>query len=110
MPSGPTRSAPAATSRPWPSASSPARSRRSARVWDCRRRPSASPNAIDTMMLRTVLVALALLAQQIAGLPTRPDSVKFAVMGDMGTGDKPQYEVASQLSAAHARFPFDTVI
>jgi len=62
------------------------------------------------MMLRTVLVALALLAQQIAGLPTRPDSVKFAVMGDMGTGDKPQYEVASQLSAAHARFPFDTVI
>jgi 3',5'-cyclic AMP phosphodiesterase CpdA len=28
----------------------------------------------------------------------------------MGTGDKSQYEVAAQLVAAHARFPFDMVI
>jgi 3',5'-cyclic AMP phosphodiesterase CpdA len=31
-------------------------------------------------------------------------------MGDMGTGDKPQYEVADQMAAAHAKFAFDTVI
>jgi predicted phosphodiesterase len=48
--------------------------------------------------------------QPITGLPTKADSLKFAVMGDMGTGDKPQYEVADQLAAAHGRFPFDMVI
>jgi 3',5'-cyclic AMP phosphodiesterase CpdA len=46
----------------------------------------------------------------IAGLPNRADSVKFAVMGDMGTGDKPQYEVADRMAAAHTAFKFDTVI
>lgn len=48
--------------------------------------------------------------QPIPGLPTVGGSVKFAVMGDMGTGDKPQYDVAAQMAAAHQRFPFDTVI
>lgn len=48
--------------------------------------------------------------QPITGLPTRADSLKFAVMGDMGTGDKPQYEVAEQMASAHGRFPFDMVI
>src|SRR5690348_12940489 len=67
--------------------------------------------------IATLLVALALAAsaaaQQssaIAGLPTVAGSVKFAVIGDMGTGDKPQYDVADQLVAAHKKFPFDTVI
>jgi 3',5'-cyclic AMP phosphodiesterase CpdA len=31
-------------------------------------------------------------------------------MGDNGTGDRPQYDVAQQMSAAHATFPFDLVI
>ncbi len=30
-------------------------------------------------------------------LPLKQDSVRFAVIGDMGTGDKPQYEVAAQM-------------
>jgi predicted phosphodiesterase len=59
-------------------------------------------------MIAVTLVAIA--AQPIAGLPTKADSVKFAVIGDMGTGDTPQYEVAAQMVSAHARFPFDTVI
>jgi 3',5'-cyclic AMP phosphodiesterase CpdA len=47
---------------------------------------------------------------QSAALPNRPDSVKFAAIGDNGTGDRPQYEVAQQMTSVHARFPFDLVI
>jgi 3',5'-cyclic AMP phosphodiesterase CpdA len=43
-------------------------------------------------------------------LPTRQESVKFAVIGDTGTGDQPEYEVGEQMAAARARFPFDTVL
>jgi predicted phosphodiesterase len=43
-------------------------------------------------------------------LPNRPDSVKFAAFGDMGTGEQGQYEVAKQMVTAHQRFPFDFVI
>ena len=47
-------------------------------------------------------------AQQ--ALPNRKDSLKFAAIGDMGTGGKPQYEVAAQMSAWHRTFPFELVI
>jgi 3',5'-cyclic AMP phosphodiesterase CpdA len=43
-------------------------------------------------------------------LPMRAGSVKFAAIGDNGTGDRPQYEVADQMVNAHATFPFDLVI
>jgi 3',5'-cyclic AMP phosphodiesterase CpdA len=43
-------------------------------------------------------------------LPNRADSVKFAAIGDNGTGDRPQYEVADQMVRFHASFPFDLVI
>jgi predicted phosphodiesterase len=39
-------------------------------------------------------------------LPQRPGSVRFAVFGDSGTGDSAQYEVAAQLAAYYATFPF----
>ena len=39
-------------------------------------------------------------------LPGDPAALKFAVIGDNGTGDKPQYDVGSQMAAVHARFPF----
>jgi 3',5'-cyclic AMP phosphodiesterase CpdA len=44
------------------------------------------------------------------GVPNRKDSLKFAAIGDDGTGDKPQYEVAAVMSAWQRQFPFDTVI
>ena len=47
---------------------------------------------------------------QDVSLPGRPDALKFAVIGDSGTGAKPQYEVASQMAAARAKFPFELVI
>jgi hypothetical protein len=36
--------------------------------------------------------------------------VKFAVIGDNGTGDQQQYELAEQMTAAHRQFPFDLVL
>ena len=43
-------------------------------------------------------------------LPNKADSFKFAVIGDFGTGDPPSYEVAAQMAALRARFPFEIVI
>jgi predicted MPP superfamily phosphohydrolase len=51
-----------------------------------------------------------LFAQSVVVLPNRPDSVKFAAIGDNGTGDRPQYEIAQRMTNAHSRFPFDLVI
>jgi hypothetical protein len=43
-------------------------------------------------------------------LPLKPNSVRFAVIGDSGSGDKYQYEVARQMEAVHEKFPFRFVI
>src|SRR3954463_4308319 len=43
-------------------------------------------------------------------LPSRADSLKFAVIGDSGSGDYPQYDVASRMKDARAMFPFELVI
>jgi hypothetical protein len=49
-------------------------------------------------------------AAQDTELPGAPASVKFAVIGDNGTGAPPQYEVGRQMVAARERFPFEFVI
>jgi len=49
-------------------------------------------------------------AGTLEALPVRPDSLKFAVIGDNGTGDKPEYDVGQRMAAMHMRFPFDTVL
>ena len=62
---------------------------------------------------RTVRVEALDAAGQPAGwlaLPSRPDSVKFAVIGDSGRGWKPQHEVAGQMLAFRERFPFASVL
>ena len=66
-------------------------------------------------MRRRVAILLLLLTPRgwrvsAQDLANSPGSVKFAVIGDNGTGDKPEYEVAQQMTAFHARFGFDTVI
>ena len=48
-------------------------------------------------------------AQSIS-LPSAPGSVKFAAIGDNGTGDKPQYDIAALMTRIHATFAFDRVI
>jgi hypothetical protein len=54
--------------------------------------------------------AIATLGAQSTALPNRSQSVKFAAIGDNGTGDTAQYDVARQMSDAHSRFAFDLVI
>jgi predicted phosphodiesterase len=40
-------------------------------------------------------------------LPLKSGSVRFAVIGDAGRGSRQQYEIAHQMAAAHALFPFE---
>ena len=62
--------------------------------------------------LATTLVLLtgaAATAQEVSP-PSATDSVQFLAIGDTGTGDGAQYEVAAQLAKAHAIFPFTFAI
>ena len=43
-------------------------------------------------------------------LPNRTGSVKFAVLGDFGSGESSEYDVAAQMAAFRERFFFDFVI
>jgi predicted MPP superfamily phosphohydrolase len=70
-------------------------------------------------VMRRVLVTLLVCTLPCAGwlsgdaffsLPNRAESLKFAVIGDNGTGDAPQYELAAQMARARAQFPFDLVL
>lgn len=74
------------------------------------------------MFRRLIVVALAALTwaapQAQAPAPPRPtstlpksaDSVKFLVIGDSGTGDRRQLEVAQRIVEAHAQYPFEFAI
>ena len=55
------------------------------------------------------LFALPLYDQDLT-LPLKPGSVRFAVIGDMGTGETPQYELAGKLIEYRQKFPFEFVI
>lgn len=65
--------------------------------------------------LSLVAVALATIvrsgvAANDLAVPNRPNSLKFAAIGDNGTGDQPEYDVAAQMAAWHRQFSFDMVI
>jgi predicted MPP superfamily phosphohydrolase len=64
-------------------------------------------------LLTTLLLAIcawwSVTAQQLA-LPSAPNSVKFAAIGDAGSGNQPQYDIANQMAKFHATFPFDRII
>jgi len=66
--------------------------------------------------MRRVLTAVLLLVltgpltAQDVKLPGKAGSVKFAVVGDTGTGGSDQYAVGKQLLAFRAKFPFDFAI
>jgi Calcineurin-like phosphoesterase len=49
-------------------------------------------------------------AAQDVSLPNQPDSLKFAIIGDSGTGSSSQYKVAEKLIAARAKFPYEFVL
>ena len=68
-------------------------------------------------MQRRIFLLLCIFAALATGLraddfkfPLKPDSVRFAVIGDMGTGEQPQYETAQQMLKARQSYPFDFAI
>jgi hypothetical protein len=64
---------------------------------------------IGAVVLLLVASGLAGGGQELA-LPNRPASLKFAAIGDNGTGDPPEYDIGRQMAAYHSRFPFELVI
>jgi len=57
------------------------------------------------------ILCLGILATAAAqDLPLKQDSVRFAIIGDMGTGEKPQYEIAAQMEGSRAKTKFDFVL
>jgi 3',5'-cyclic AMP phosphodiesterase CpdA len=49
-------------------------------------------------------------AQETVRALPRPESLKFAVLGDAGTGERPQYEIGERMWEARGDFPFEFVI
>jgi len=64
-------------------------------------------------LLATVLLVAGIVsahAQQQVTLPNKKGSVKFAVIGDAGTGGSAQQKVADRIALTHKSFPFEFAI
>jgi hypothetical protein len=64
---------------------------------------------ITCVLLAVIVVAVPAAGQKIT-LPQAKGSVRFAVIGDFGTGERLQYETADRLRLAHEQFPFEFVL
>jgi predicted MPP superfamily phosphohydrolase len=62
------------------------------------------------VLITAIVIAASFTYAQTVQLPTSKDSVKFAVIGDNGTGGSAEYQIAKLLAAAHDKFPFDFVV
>ena len=60
--------------------------------------------------LLVLLLPAALLGAIAIELPNADDSLKFAVIGDSGSGSGRQYQLAAQFNASHKLFPFTFVL
>ncbi len=60
--------------------------------------------------LLVCLMAVAVVAGQEIQMPVQKDALRFAVIGDNGTGGKGEYLTAGALGKAHDRFPFEFVV
>ena len=61
-------------------------------------------------VLTLAALALGLICIALAAQGGGAKTFNFAVIGDTGTGEEPQYAIARQMVAARARTPFDTII
>ena len=62
------------------------------------------------MSVIALLAAVAVATGQDVSFRNAPDSVKFAVIGDSGSGEEAQYAIGRQMAVARTSFPFDFVI
>ena len=60
--------------------------------------------------LITLAVAVSILSATPLALPNRPGSLKFAVLGDFGTGHSASRDVAAQMLSIRAQFNFEMVV
>jgi hypothetical protein len=86
------------------------RTRLSAHAWWATLGTLALTSACALLSPRPTYTPLADDAKTEVRPPDSNDSVRFAVLGDTGTGGSAQYEVAAQLERARAVFPFEFVI
>jgi 3',5'-cyclic AMP phosphodiesterase CpdA len=71
--------------------------------------------SLFVLLATWVAVLISLHAQQQANspataLPNKNGSFKFAVLGDFGTGDRTQYDLAEQMRRLYERFKFEIVV
>ena len=71
--------------------------------------PGRAPRAVALGLALAAILVCGAVAQPTT-LPSRPGSLKFAVLGDTGTGGRAQREVATQLVTARDRFPFELAL
>ena len=62
------------------------------------------------LLLSVVSAFLLIVSADQFRFPLKSNSVRFAAIGDMGTGEAPQYEVGQRMVIARQAFPFDFVI
>lgn len=62
------------------------------------------------LALASLACVLAAIPSVAGDLPLKSGSTRFAVIGDMGTGDKPQYEVAAVMEEYRRKTGFDFVL
>lgn len=60
--------------------------------------------------LLSALLAALLIAVAVAARPAGPEPVRFAVVGDGGSGDRHQHLVAQRMAEWHDRLPFEFVL
>jgi len=73
-------------------------------------RTKGATRALPIVTAFLLIISAWVLSAQSITLPSTPGSVKFAAMGDNGTGDKPQYDIAKLMTRIHETFAFDRVI
>ena len=66
-------------------------------------------SAAGTMLAAPTAAQTATAVKPALTLPNRSDSLKFAVLGDFGTGSKEQYQLAEQMARVHDVFPYELV-
>ena len=66
--------------------------------------------SLPAVLTLTVALVASLAAQELT-VPNKPkDTLRFAVIGDSGTGDSNQYRLAKVFTDLHQRFPYEFVL
>jgi len=68
------------------------------------------PSQRDTGITAEAAVAQAIESTASAILPNQEGSLKFCVLGDFGTGQPAQYQLADQMAKLHDQFKYDFVV